>query len=66
MTYDIVGQHTMLAKPTIIKYDVYLDIVGHTYNVVTYDVKQYCRYDVAYVFVGVTYDVVVTDLRHRR
>ena len=42
------------------------NIVGHTYNVVTYDVKQYRRYDVAYDVVGVTYDVVVTDLRHRR
>jgi len=42
------------------------DIVGRTYNVVTYDIQEYRRYDVTYDIVGVTYDVVVTDLRYRR
>ncbi len=42
------------------------DIVGRTYDVVTYDIQEYRRYDVAYDIVGVTYDVVVTDLRYRR
>ncbi len=42
------------------------DIVGHTYDVVTYDIHEYRRYNVAYDIVGVTYDVVVTDLRYRR
>ena len=42
------------------------DIVGHTYDVVTYDIQEYRRYDVTYDIVGVTYDVVVTDLRYRR
>ena len=43
------------------------DIVGRTYDVVTYDIQEYRRYDVTYniVTVGVTYDVVVTDLRYR-
>ncbi len=43
-----------------------LDIVGRTYDIVTYDIQEYRRYDVAYDLVGVTYDVVVTDLRSRR
>jgi hypothetical protein len=42
------------------------DIVGRTYNVVTYDIQEYRRYDVTYDIVGVTSDVVVTDLRYRR
>ena len=42
------------------------DIVGRTYDVVTYDIQEYRRYYVTYDIVGVTYDVVVTDLRYRR
>ncbi len=42
------------------------DIVGRTYDVVTYDIQEYRRYDVTYDIVGVTYDVVVADLRYRR
>jgi hypothetical protein len=42
------------------------DIVGRTYDVVTYDIQEYRRYDVTYDIVGVTYDVVVTDLRYHR
>jgi hypothetical protein len=42
------------------------DIVGRTYDVLTYDIQEYHRYDVAYDMVCVTYDVVVTDLLHRR
>jgi hypothetical protein len=54
------------------------DIVGRTYDVLTYDIQEYRWYDVTYDFrnivgtmwptisdiVGVTYDVVVTDLRY--
>ncbi len=39
------------------------NIVGRTYDVVTYDIQEYRRYNVTYDTVGVTYDVVVTDLR---
>ncbi len=42
------------------------NIVGRTYDVVTYDIQEYRRYDVTYDIVDVTYDVVVTDLRYHR
>ncbi len=42
------------------------NIVGRTYDVVTYDIQEYRRYNVAYYIVDVTYDVVVADLRYRR
>jgi hypothetical protein len=42
------------------------DIVGRTFDVMTYDIQEYRRYYVAYDIVGVTYDVVVTDLRYSR
>ena len=41
------------------------NIVGRTYYVVIYTIKQYHRYNLAYKIVGGTYDVVVTDLRYR-
>ena len=37
------------------------DIVGRTYDVVTYDIQEYHRYNVTYDIVGVTYNVVVTQ-----
>ncbi len=40
------------------------DIVGCTYDVVTYDIQEYRRYNVTYDIVVVTYDVIITDLRH--
>ncbi len=44
------------------------NIVGCTYDVVTYDIQEYRRYYVACDIVGVTYrdDVIVADLLYRR
>jgi hypothetical protein len=53
MTYDIVGQHAILVKPTM-------------YDLRHRDIQEYRRYDVAYDIVGVTYDVLATDLRYHR
>ena len=65
LTYDIVGQHTILQKPTTM-YDLrhrrsYILVRD---DVVTYDIQEYRRYYVTYDIVGVTYDIVVTDLRY--
>ena len=69
--YNIVCSYIRYCRSTcdICKtYDVRTtyDIIGSTYDVVTYDIQEYRRYDVTYDIVGATYDLVVTDLRYRR